>query len=212
MLQAYDSIATADFNLTVPEHEVSSEQFLFHTDVKPEKDEVVVVENHEIKETEIEKYSDMDDKKTSAAVLTVVISHEQNNSSDEIEEIDGNKRKENSDMDTSSVTVVDMRNENADADAFHLNSTTTNNKESGFEPVISEETIDNEMHVIESVQNVHVTRIDITKEQGKVKETNIHVGELKEEGMMEEATDNSVRTIRMFRNARETLVSTSFFF
>ena len=210
MLQAYDSIATADFNSIVPEDEVSSEEFLFHIDVKPEKDEVVVVENHEIKETEVEKYSDMDGEKTTAG-LTVVISHDQSSSSNEIEEIDdtdGNKIKENSDMDTSSVTVVDMRNENADV--FHLNLTTRDNKKSTFEPVVTEEAIDNEMHVIESVQNVQVTRGDNIKEHNKVKEPNIHVGELKEEGTMEEATDNSVRTIRMFRNARETLVSTSF--
>ena len=210
MLQAYDSIATADFNLIVSEDEVSSEQFLFNMDVKPEKDGVVV-ETHEIKHTEVEKYSDMDDEKTTA-VLTVAISHEQSSSSDETEEIDGtdgNKIKENSDMDTSSVTVVDMRNKNADV--LHLNSTMTNNKESAFEPVVTDETIDNEMHVVESVQNVHVTslrRRDNAKEHVNVQETNIHVGELKEEGMMEEATDNSVRTIRMFRNARETLVST----
>lgn len=101
-----------------------------------------------------------------------------------------------------------MRNENADV--FHLNLTTRDNKKSTFEPVVTEETIDNEMHVIESVQNVQVTRSDNIKEHDKVKEPNIHVGELKEEGTMEEATDNSVRTIRMFRNARETLVSTSF--
>lgn len=206
LLQAYDSIATADFNSIVPEDEVSSEEFLFHIDVKPEKDEVVVVENLEIKETEVEKYStDMDDEKTTAG-LTVVISRDQSSSSNEIEEIDdtdGNKIKENSDMDTSSVTVVDMRNENADV--FHLNLTTRDNKKSTFEPVVTEEAIDNEMHVIESVQNVQVTRSDNIKEHDKVKEPNIHVGELKEEGTMEEATDNSVRTIRMFRNARETL-------
>ena len=175
-------------------------------DVKPEKDGVVL-ETHEIKHTEVEKYSDMDDEKTTAAVA---ISHEQSSSSDETEEIDGtdgNKIKENSDMDTSSVIVVDMRNENADT--LHLNSTMTNNKESAFEAVVTEETIDNEMHVVESVLNVHVPRRrDNTKEHDNVQETNVHVEELKEEGMMEEAADNSIRTIRMFRNARETLVST----
>ena len=205
MLQAYDSISTADFNLIVPEDEASSEQFLFNMDVKPEKDGVVL-ETHEIKHTEVEKYSDMDDEKTTA----VAISHEQSSSNDETEEIDGtdgNKIKENSDMDTSSVTVVDMRNENADA--LHLNSTMTNNKESAFEAVVTDETIDNEMHVVESVPNVHVTRRrDNTKEHDNMQETNVHVEELKEEGMMEEPTDNSIRTIRMFRNARETLVST----
>lgn len=215
MLQAYDSIATTDFTLIVPEDEVSSEQLLFNLDMKPEKDEIIVaVENHEIEEMEVEKYSDMDDEKNTrdSTVLVVTINDEQSSSSDETEEIDGiggNKIKENSDMETSLVTVVDTRNvdmRNENADAFHLNLTMTNNKESTFDPVVTDETIDNEMDVMESVQNVHVTRSD-NKEH--VKETIVHVEGHKEEGMMAEASDNAVRTIRMFRNSRETLVSKS---
>ena len=213
MLQAYDSIAAADFTLIVPEDEVSSEQLLFNLDMKPEKDEIIVaVENHEIEEMEVEKYSDMDDEKNTSTVLVVTINDEQSSSSDETEEIDGtdgNKIKENSDVETSLVTVVDTRNadlRNENADAFHLNLTMTNNKESAFEPVVTDKTIDNEMDVMESVQNVHVTRSD-NKEH--VKETIVHVEGHKEEGMMVEASDNAVRTMRMFRNSRETLVSKS---
>ena len=198
----------------VPEDEVSSKQLLFNLDMKPEKDEIIAVENHERKETKVEKYCDiLDDEKTTAVVLTVTINDEQSSSSDEAEEIDdtdGNKIKENSDMDTSLVTVADTRNvgmRNENADVFHLNFTMTNNKEPAFEPAVTDQTIDNEMHVMESVQNDPVMRSDNTNEH--VKETNIHVEEHKEQGMMVEAAENYVTTIRMFRNSRETLVSTS---
>lgn len=207
MLQAYDSIATGDFTLIVPEDEVSSEQLLFNLDMKPEKYEIIAVENHETEETEVDNYGDMGDEKP-AAVLAVTINDEQSSNSDETEEIDGtdgNKIKDNSDMNTS-VTVADKTNENADA--FCLNLTMTNNREFAFQPLVPDHSIDNEMHVVESAKDAPVTtRSDVIKEHDK--DTNIHVEEHKEEGMMLEVTDNAVRTIRMFRNARETLVSTS---
>lgn len=141
----------------------------------------------------------------------VVISRDQSSSSNEIEEIDdidGNKIKENFDMDIFLVIVVDMRNENVDV--FYLNLIIRDNKKFIFELVVIEEIIDNEMYVIESVQNVQVTRSDNIKEYDKVKELNIYVGEFKEEGTMEEVIDNFVRIIRMFRNVREIFVSISF--
>lgn len=141
----------------------------------------------------------------------VVISRDQSSSSNEIEEIDdidGNKIKENFDMDIFLVIVVDMRNENVDV--FYLNLIIRDNKKFIFELVVIEEIIDNEMYVIESVQNVQVTRSDNIKEYDKVKELNIYVGEFKEEGTMEEVIDNFVRIIRMFRNVRERFVSISF--
>ena len=211
MLQAYDSIATADFTLIVPKDEVSSEQLLFNLSMKQEKDEIIAVENCEIEETEVEKDSDVGDEKITAAVLgDTNINDEQSDNSDEtqgIDDTDGNKREDNTDhdMNTSVVTVADARNENADV--FCLNLTMTKNKESAFEPLVPDHIIDNKMHVTESVQNVSVTSSDTTEEHDE--DTNIHVVEHQEEGMMVETTDSSVRTIRMFRNARETLVSTS---
>ena len=215
MLQAYDSISTADFTLIVPEDDAPAEQLLFNLDMKPEKDEIIAVGNHEIEEMEVEKCNDTDDEKTTSTILAVTINNEQSSSSDQTEELedgtDDNKIKETSDMETSLVTVVDtrkvdMRNENADV--FHSNLTMTNKEEFAFEPVVTDKTIDNEMHGVESAQNVHVMRSDNTKEH--VKETTVRADqEHKEDGMMVEATDNAVRTIRMFRNSRETLVSTS---
>ena len=213
MLQAYDSIATADFTLIVPKDEVSSEQLLFDLSMKQEKDEIIAVENREIEETEVEKDSDVGDEKITAAVLgDTNINDEQSDNSDEtqgIDDTDGNKREDNTDHDmiTSVVTVADARNENADV--FCLNLTMTKNKESAFEPLVPDHIIDNKMHVTESVQNVSVTSSDTTKEHDEDTNIHVHVVEHQEEGMMVETTDSSVRTIRMFRNARETLVSTS---
>lgn len=48
------------------------EEFLFYIDVKLEKDEVVVVENYEIKEIEVEKYSDMDGEKIIVGFIVVI--------------------------------------------------------------------------------------------------------------------------------------------
>ena len=207
MLQAYDSIATADFTFIAPEDDVPSEQLLFNLDMKPGKDQIIAVENHEIEEIEVEKCNDMDDEKTASTILAVTPNDEQSSISDQSEKLDDtddNKIKENSDIETSLVTIVDIRNENTDV--FHLNLTMTNNEESAFEPVVTDRTIDNGMHDMESVQNVHAMKSDNTKEH--VKETIIRAEEHKEEGMMVQATDNAVRTIRMFRNSRETLVST----
>ena len=183
--------------------------------MKHEKDETIGIENHAIEEIEVEKYSDMGDEKTTA-VLGVTSNYKQSGNGDEAEEIggtDGNKIEDNSyhDTNTSLVAVADTGNKNADA--FCLNFTMTNDKESSFEPLAPDYTNDNEMHVAESIQTVSVTRSDTTEEHDL--ETIIHAEEHKEEGMMMEATDNSVTNIRMFRNARETLVSISlkcFFF
>lgn len=187
---------------------MSSEQLLLNLDMNLEKDEIIGIENHEIEEIEVEKYSDMGDEKTTAVLG--VTSNDKRGNGDDAEEIggtDGNKIEDSShhDTNTSLVTVADMGSKNADA--FCLNFTMTNDKESAFEPLVPDYTIDNEMHVPESIQNVSVTRSDTTKEHDL--DTIIYVEEHKEEGIMVEATDNSVRTIRMFRNARETLVSKS---
>jgi len=209
LLQAYDSIATADFTLIVPEDDMPSKQLLFNLDMKQEKDQIIAVENHEIEEMEVDKRNDMDDEKTASTILVGTINDEQSSIGDQSKELDGtddNKIKENSDIETSLVTVEDtLRNENADV--FHLKLTMTNNRESAFEQVVTDKTIDNEMHDMESVQNVHAMKSDNTKEH--VKETIVRAEEHKEEGMMVQATDNAARTIRMFRNSRETLVSTS---
>jgi len=184
-------------------------------DMKQEKDEIIGIENHEIEEIEVEKYSDMGDEKTTA-VLGVKSNDKRSGNGDDAEEIggtDGNKIEDNSYHDTNAslVAVADTGNKNADA--LCVNFTMTNHKESAFEPLVPDYTNDNGMHVAESIQCVSVTLSDTTKEHDE--DTIIRVEEHKEEGMMVEAIDNSVRTIRMFRNARETLVSTSlkcFFF
>lgn len=210
MLQAHDSIAAGDFTSVDTDDEHISEQLLINLDKKPEEcdsGEIVAVENYNTYKNKHVSISDNAGDNKITAAPTITVDHELSSNSDESEEIDdtdGSKMKEHSDM-MNTVAFEDTRNDNTDMYCWDLPA--SNIKESAFQPATTDNTINNEMHVNEEFKDIPVEKNDIKEEL--IKEIDIEEPKMDGmmDGMMVQVTDNAVRTVRMFRNAKESLVS-----
>lgn len=210
MLQAHDSIASGDFtSVDLEDVRVTSDQLLINLDKKPEEGdsgEILAVENYYTDKNKhvSNKLNEGDDKITTAPVITIdqeLISS--SDDTDEIDDTDENKMMDYSDMNT--VPVEDTTNDNAVVSCREL--PTSNIKESAFQPPKTDDNaINDKVHVTEDVKDIPTASYDIKEEH--VKEREIHVDKHRVDGgMAVEVTDNATRIIRMFRNAKESLVS-----
>lgn len=209
MLQAHDSIATSDFTSVDLKDEVTSDQLVINLDKKPnegDNGEIIATENYFTDKNKHVGIDDNDDEDKIITTPVITVDQESVSSSDDTDEIDDtdeNNMTDHSDMNT--VAVEDTTNDNADVPCWDLPSSKI--KESAFQPPTTDDnTVDDKKHIREDVKEIPSASNDIKEEH--VKENEIRVEDYRVEGGMPvEVPDNATRTIRMFRNAKESLVS-----
>ena len=205
-LQAHDLIAAGDFT-SVEDDITNSAQLLINLNKKPEKvdsGDIGAEENYNTEKSENVNSDDAGDKKTTTVntASNTAVGHElSSDSEEEIEESDDTDGTKPIHTDISTSIGDSTRNDNTDVVCWDLPS--ASDKESAFQP--SDNTINDKKHIREDVQGKPLTHNDLTEEHVEEEEINVEPKELKMDGMI--VTDNAARTVRMFRSAKESLVS-----
>lgn len=205
-LQAHDLIAAGDFT-SVEDDITYSAQLLINLNKKPEKGdsgEISAEENYNTEKSKNANSDDVGDKKTTTVntASDTAVGHELSSDSEEeteeSDDTDGNKP-DRTDISTPVVIVDSTRNDKTDVVCWDLPSPSN----PAFQP--SDNTINDKVHITEDVEGKPVTYNDLTEEHVEEKEINVESKEIKMDGVM--VTDNAARTVTMFRNAKESLVS-----
>ncbi|KAJ7369680.1 MAGUK p55 sub member 7 [Desmophyllum pertusum] len=203
LLQAHDLIAAGDFTSIVPEDEETSDQLLEEKPEKCNSGDNIPVENYKAEENDDVNINDRmgADVKTTPPAADSYSTDDDGRGIDyeeteDLDEADGNKEKDNLDKNTF-VTFADMGNDNAEVLSSWDLPVTPNNMESAFQLPVTDHSISKRQGG-EDANDMSNANNDIKEEHG--------MGGHKVDGTAAvKVVDNAVRTVRMFRNAKETL-------
>lgn len=230
MLQAHDSIQAADFSSVISQDEITVEPVLTDLGTKSAPEDggrLITVENYKTEEN-AEVYNNNDTSDDKAA--TDNYCHD-NYEAEDIDEADGNKIKDDSDKESGSF--ADNGNDNTDLLWWDM--PIPNNQLTASQPHVADHALVSEEQRSEEAKDIpvpgtddkdtHNRDIPLATDDNKDKDIPIivkngisgkHIKE-KEciiernnvDGMMAQPSSNAVKTVTMFRNSKETLVSTS---
>ena len=224
MLQAHDSIQAADFSSVISQDEITVEPVLTDLGTKPAPEDggrLITVENYKTEENGTEVYNNNDTSDDEAAT-----------EAEDIDEPDGDKIKDDSDKNTSG-SFTDNGNDNTDLSWWDM--PMPNNQLTASQPHVVDHALISEEQISEEAKDIpvpgtddkdtHNRDIPLATDDNKDKDIPIIVKngisgkQIKEkeciiernnvDGMMAQPSSNAVKTVTMFRNSKETLVSTS---